>query len=305
MCPQLSEDYQVNDCIAHDCATGEEKLLIEGEKTSLYLKNTLDSCFPGKANLSRDKSNPPLFSPNSENDIRSEYLETRGEPGIIGADNRIKVRNVNVGIYRSIGRLLARFPGGAEYTSTAFMISNRNALTAAHCVWNKIGDKFDKPLNSNIRFGENWTRARRVINVSGWMMSAAYRTHPVVANDWACLTLQYPINRGFFNLRTMPMLRLPRYKVGTAGYPIMKRKMIRGWAFYAMYRTSGYVSSVSYYQFTYKMDTTRGQSGSPVYLTGGRSYACGIASRVGGNINAACFLNSGRVRFFKRMGWCG
>lgn len=291
-CSELSEDYVVNDCIACDLKSGEERLMISDEDETL---------FPEKSN----SFGYEVAGGNAEiEDFPNLAADTFA---IIGRDSRLMVRNVNLYTYSCIGRFIHRFPDNMEFWGTAFMIGNRHALTSAHCVYMNFqkGGKFIR--SGYINFGESATSGRtRAVNVRGWRMSAAYRANHIPANDWACLIMQYSVNRGYLKVGFASPSQLKQRIMRVTGYGLNR---LRPSLFYpepfAMYTQSGRLSSISSFQLSYTMDLDGGQSGSPVYDKNNYVYGVSSGNNWENTRNYAAYLNKARVNYFLKMRWCG
>lgn len=241
-----------------------EKNMITGEITHITYQEILNTLSPSMigANL-----------------IPSEILsqEQPANPNVvIGPDDRVPVVHTTNFPYSAIAYAEATFPDGKTVPSTAWMISDRIALTAAHCVYDssrggyatsvqiwpgRSGEycPFGSASSVRIRIGEN------------------YPTQD--GSDWAIISLDRSIGQqsGVINFGyAYSFSELLQREVRVSGYPgdIPGLEGVENEKY--QYEATGLITSRdNNYTFYYSADAEGGQSGSPVMLSN-TNYAVGI-----------------------------
>ncbi len=176
---------------------------------------------------------------------------------IIGGDNRTKISDTTVFPYRAIGHIDVKWPNGASTIGTAWLFKSDAIVTAGHCVYNSSRGGWA----SRITFypGRNGNTAPYG---SAYSISMGTPT-PWINNsdntmDYGLVKLNRTIgsSTGWFGYG------YNQTSVGTkvriSGYPGEKSQT--QWAM------NGNIFAQSEHRMWYTIDTTGGQSGSPIYL---------------------------------------
>lgn len=159
--------------------------------------------------------------------------------------------------FRSVCSLYA---GGR---STAFIVGKKTLMTAAHCVYSSTYGGWDTeafalphaPSGSTSAYiRSNGTKVLKAI------IPAAFKTNPVVSNDWAILIAEDDVGtaNGIFTFDTSA--RTTNEEIVTIGYPIEGV----GGIINAMHESPGRITNIYSNYFKHSCDTSSGNSGSPV-----------------------------------------
>lgn len=206
---------------------------------------------------------------------RTQAGELIGDSVIGGTDDRIRVGNSQAFPHRAIA-----FLDSAEGRATAFVVSPYAALTNGHVVWNDRSREFSR--NLEVAPGQ-FESGGRVFFPYGRRTAVRLATNP----GWvATAKIQYDYGAAFFDqpftgLSTfMPLAFDVKPAVGAevrvAGYP----GAVRGAATVSQWLDADKVVSVLGRLLRYKVDTSPGNSGSPVWqvLGGGQVRAIAVHS---------------------------
>lgn len=177
---------------------------------------------------------------------------------IIGSDNRIRVTSTTSFPYRAIAYLESYWPDGTTTIGTAWMISLDAAATAGHCVYDS--ERGGWADNITIWPGYNdGTAPYGSATVTTMHTSTNYISSEDRNYDYGVLELKTSIGNtvGYFGFRWQSASYTGSSATVT-GYP---GKSLQG----QMWKMAGNITSCTSTRLEYQIDTTGGQSGSPVY----------------------------------------
>jgi V8-like Glu-specific endopeptidase len=176
---------------------------------------------------------------------------------VIGKDDRKRQKDTKRYPNRCICYLSIKFPK-ASIAATGFLVSKRTVITNGHCVYRKKyggwatsikaypgrdGDK--KP------FGEYY--GSKLYTTKGW------KDKGWASYDYAAIILTKNPGVGWFGFGYYKWSKLKNLNANTTGYPSDKKPPRTQWW------NSNELSKVFPRSFRYKLDTFKGQSGSPVW----------------------------------------
>uniref|UniRef100_UPI0039B9B733 trypsin-like serine peptidase n=1 Tax=Albidovulum sp. TaxID=1872424 RepID=UPI0039B9B733 len=221
--------------------------------------------------------------PGAEWEEKSPFREAEGlfeaEGGITGEDDRTEVRDTKIAPYRWICSVTYEKDGQTLDGGSGLLISNRHVLTAAHVI-TEAGSGPSAP-SLYVYPGRHYGG-----EPFGKFLAAKTRV-PNFRMDFGLITLNRPVdpallwwghpstNTEWWSEAVIPFqeLRQREFPVITAGYPGAKDAYRR-----RMYEARGVTVSATFgAAFRHTADTTRGQSGSPIWTEqGGRRILIGI-----------------------------
>lgn len=188
---------------------------------------------------------------------------------ILGEDNRTRITQTTEFPDSAICYLEMKFPDSDKiYVGTAWMYGKYMAVTAGHCV-------YDKSLGG----WAEWIKAYPGRNGSkvpygSYRATVLYTDEQYLKNesddyDWGILTFAQNIGSktGYFGA-SYSSADLSGTSVVLRGYP--------GEYYAQMWTMSGKIVGCSKLRLNYHIDTTGGQSGSPVYKDDGKYQCVGI-----------------------------
>ena len=178
---------------------------------------------------------------------------------IIGGDNRTKITDTSEFPYRAIGYIVSTWPKGSPTVGTAWLFKSDAIATAGHCVYSKDNGGWATRITfypgrngASIPYGSDYS-----IRISS--------TTPWIENEDS--TMDYgliKLNKAIGNQIGWFGYGYDQTSVGTrvriAGYPGEKNQT--QWAM------TGNIFAQSANRLWYTIDTTGGQSGSPIYIPG-------------------------------------
>lgn len=226
------------------------------------------------------------------------------ETGVIDGDNRKQIKNTFQQPYQWICRIALRKNGKEVDLGSGFLISDRHVLTAAHVV----EKAFKEPATYDIgvKIAMNWDTDLGEYFPGKPRLSARYKAKVTPSTlDYALLTISdSPGAKKLSKLKGKTLGHFARANVAatdvqgttghTAGYPTEKDRVAR-----KMFAASGRLTfpgdraleAAPFLQ--YSGDTTKGQSGSPVWLNGEDGIQLvGIAIVAGQTSNTVLRLNA-------------
>ena len=282
----------------------------------------------GAAALAYDLTTDESYYYRMSGHLLSNIDEDLDEPGwmpeshcvdaIIGEDNRQVVANTQIAPYSAIAYIKVTYPSEEEYVGTAVMISPNVALTAAHCLFkNEEGGfpisievtpaAYGSTMISNFHAPYGTATAREVvISLTYFENRPATNEDKRVARwDWGVIRLNSNIGNysGFLGLHYFDMY-VNDLSVMIAGYPndlnianISKNQYKHNGLIYGDESSYTTLSNNETYQtryFSYIIDTTGGQSGSPILCYWEGAYKIiGIHSGRGNLDGNVCYTNEG------------
>ncbi len=176
---------------------------------------------------------------------------------ILASDDRIAVKDTTKFPYSATVFILTKFPNGTFYTGSGSMVSSDGVLTAGHMIYSQKNGGWAQTvtvypgLNGHLApFGS--ANAAKLFSVEAWTKNQD-STH-----DIGLIRLDTPIGykTGWFGSTTTIM---PNETIQTNGFPGEKAE--------TMWQTTGIIDAIEDTIVHYTLDTTSGQSGSPVYNT--------------------------------------
>ena len=235
---------------------------------------------------------------NNDNEVLSEpgwMPETYTVNGIIGSDNRERVGDYQHLPFSAIAYISVTYPSGHTYPSTAAMISPNAALTAAHCLYDPEEGGWATAItvypavNGSIGFLHYPYGSATANEIA---ISIPYFENGSDARwDWGVIRLNSNIgsNSGYLGFQCIET-SLSAAPIMISGYP---GDLNDYWdtrdQFYHIFRITADISSQTTASngtmydcrmITYKVDTSPGQSGSPVlYDNNGTYQIIGIHSQ--------------------------
>ena len=197
-------------------------------------------------------------------------------PGIKGIDNRVRV-DISAYPWRMIGRLNRN---GSH--CTAILVGPSEILTAAHCFWDKRRNQWAVP--SSFHFVLGYERGDvtahskiKSIELANGQPPKKSTKKPEVTEDWAIAVLEKPLGETFgyaplvqFDLRSLKDHLLQGEVVVQAGY---SRDIAHMLTADEDCEISGLQKGKTGILLLHQCDATKGDSGSPLFLFDGKSYA--------------------------------
>ena len=190
--------------------------------------------------------------------IPEQKSNNNPKKSIIGTDDRFRVDDTTSFPYSAIASLRTVWPNGVVTVGTAWMYGPNIAMTAGHCLYaNDLGGWPTEIIiypgrnGSSMPFGE--TKAVKI------HVPENFTKNHNMNFDWGLIELDKNIGNltGYFGA-SWQLDSLNNIDVTISGYPGEKRKQ--------MWQMNGSIFDMNEYKIQYTIDTTGGQSGSPVYL---------------------------------------
>ena len=189
--------------------------------------------------------------------------------GKLGPDNRVRITNTTAYPNSAICYMEIKFPDDDDlYVGTAWMYGKRVAMTAGHCVY-----------DASLGGWADWVRIYPGSNggTSPYGIYYASVLHTDTKDvesedsdyDWGLLEFSSDIgsSTGYFGA-SWTTSSLVGTNVVVRGYPGEKNAQ--------MWSMSGSIAASGTFKLSYYIDTTGGQSGSPVYKNDGNYRSVGI-----------------------------
>jgi glutamyl endopeptidase len=178
-------------------------------------------------------------------------------------DGRKKISRILEYPYRVHGHLLIEYPNGKKSFGSGTLIHPHHVLTAGHCLYKQKDKMWASAITfipaqneNNHPFGE--ISVTRLITVKGWVNGRSKEEKR--EHDFGLLILSEDIGfeTGWHGIMTASDEALKELEVNVTGYPGDKHRN-------QMWGMGGSIEKVTPEQFTYKIDTYAGQSGSGVW----------------------------------------
>jgi len=176
---------------------------------------------------------------------------------IIGTDDRIRITTTTTFPFCAIGVLNITFPNGATGTGTGWLFYDNVVITAGHCVFDSNNGGWATAITF-IPGANGSTSPYGSATSTQLVTSTAWANNRDTNHDWGVITLNSNIGRstGYFGI-TWQSASLKDTVVHVIGYP--------GEYFRQMWGMGGTITRDTTNRVFYTIDTTGGQSGSPVY----------------------------------------
>ncbi|MDR2090232.1 MAG: trypsin-like peptidase domain-containing protein [Clostridiales bacterium] len=201
---------------------------------------------------------------------------------IFGSDERTRINPTTSYPHSAVCFIKMTFPDGSVFRGTAWMYWNNIAITAGHCVYNEECGGWATSIQ--VIPGANETTTNAIVAPFGSAMAINFWTSQAFINnqdtdyDYGVLVLDSDIgySTGWFGTHTQGS-SLVGETVTITGYPGEYTRQ--------MWEMSGKIKTNSSYLLRYEIDTTSGQSGSPIYrYSSTYGYQClGIHTTGGGS----------------------
>ncbi len=206
----------------------------------------------------------------------SAPVKTLQVPGIKGDDNRVRVKIADYP-WRMIGRL-----NRSGSHCTGILVGPSSVLTAAHCFWDKRQNQWSVPSAFHFVLGYEKGEVKAHSRIERFELPDGRQPTPSTKkpdpeNDWAIAKLEKPLGEQFgfasvahFNLLGLRDLLSTGSVVVQAGY---SRDIAHILTADEDCEISGIQQSKSGLLLRHQCDATQGDSGSPLFLYDGKSYA--------------------------------
>ena len=215
----------------------------------------------------------PMPTDNLENNMNQTnsyfppnlLIETESKQ-IIGNDNRRRVTNTTDFPNTTIGQIVITYKNGSQAVGTAWMYGNKVAVTAGHCVYSKA----DGGWARSVAFYPGKNGSKNPIGV--FYATQLYTDKKFVESensnfDWGMLRFKTNVadKTGYLGAEWTTASQVGT-NVIVRGYPAEKNKQGQMWT------GSGKITGSGTSKTNYSIDTTGGQSGSPVYRISDEQY---------------------------------
>lgn len=217
----------------------------------------------------------------ADENLKEETIDTTGIPSsnvlmeeqfgsesVCGTDDRVPAGSPNTWPWASFCSLLMTW-GSKQYTGTGWLIGPNTVMTAGHNLYDKsMGWASSVKVmpgrnGSSLPFGSSM--ATQLWSVKGWV------DYQYEAYDYGCVIIGDKLGQqtGWIGYGVFPDSVLLGQNDNITGYPGDKPA---GTMWYA----AGKISSADGLRLYYMLDTFRGESGSPVWMTDYKSSQWGV-----------------------------
>lgn len=214
---------------------------------------------------------------------------------VIGSDGRKKVSNTKAYPYSAICYIEIDWPDGSTGLGTAWMIYSDIAITAGHCVYSSEHGGWAEKIKlwpGKDGFGL-WNNPYGTTETTTLHAASQWTESEDGEHDWAVLELEDDIGNktGWFGLG-WTSADLTGTNVTISGYPGEHR--------YYQYEMSDKITRCSTNKLFYNViDTSEGQSGSPIYTSDNIAYGIHCHGVNGNNENSGTRITEWRFNYFK------
>ena len=216
----------------------------------------------------------------------------KGLGTVIGTDNRVLVKDPSKSPYYWIFCLDVIY-GNVTYSGTGFAIGNRVIMTCAHLIYNSRTGIWADRVKVSSKEGSTF---RFVGEASGLVRSKLYESQD--ADDWGFILLPSSHDKGYMGDKWLSSC--PTEEVSISGFP----GFVKGKATSDMWTERGKLVGLAGTELSYTIDTSGGNSGSPIHFKKYKdiedAYACGV------HCSGEDDMNYGRVidkRLFQFINW--
>jgi len=202
----------------------------------------------------------------------------------IGRDDRIRVNNTTAFPNSAIGQVVTTWPNGTMTVGTAWMYGNRVAITAGHVVYDAIRGGWARSVEFHP--GRNGTSSPLgIYHATRMYTDTKYLATKDSNFDWGMLRFSTNVGArtGYLGAEWTSASQVNTH-VTIRGYPVEKSSQ--------MWTAGGNITHSFATRTRYTIDTTGGQSGSPVYR-GSTNRAVAIHSS-GASSNGVGLYNTGQ-----------
>lgn len=224
----------------------------------------------------------------------SEIYSANDSRSLIGEDNRVRVDNTKMMPYSAICYIEIEWSDGSTSLGTAFMIYDDLALTAGHCVYSSENGGW--ATNINVWPGKDgygfWNNPYGTTESTYLRTASEWVSTEDEEYDWALIELEEPIGNetGWFGIGWSAS-DLTGTDVTISGYPGEHR--------YYQYKMSDEITRCTTNKLYYDViDTTGGQSGSPIYTSGNIVYGIHCYGYIDEPENSGTRITEWRYNYF-------
>lgn len=211
----------------------------------------------------------PIATDNDDLNSGTEAVGLSGFPNTATSQDR----DTTVGTYSIIGTddrqkaapnpAIVQIQRDGFNHCTGWMISPDTLITAAHCLYDVDEQRWTPKL---IFRPSDWSQWSYTFASQKWV-SAEYPTTKSADHDWGVVKFSKPISSSWFGIKPSDTSSaFSGQKATVTGFPGEKgNSLIRDYG--QLWTMSGILQPGTQTRLCYNLDTTGGQSGSPVYTT--------------------------------------
>lgn len=253
--PDGSEDRESDD------GGGEGRIMLEFRQTRASAESVA-----ADAEADDEASYPDAWYAEYGTDVSEALMRNRYDAAelveevIIGADDRVRVTNVNKKPYKWLCSLVIRAANGKGYVGSGFLVGRRTIITAGHCVYMSKQGGWAASITVYVaRNGGSWAHTFNVPrtglrSTSGWVNQG----RPESDYGAIILSQNLPANYECFDVTVRDTNYLRNRLVNVVGYPGDKPPG-------QMWGHGRQLKQVAAETLRYDIDTYGGQSGTAVF----------------------------------------